>query len=251
MNMQPTALIAEDEPLLRSQLRLRLREAWPELEIRAEAENGEEALRLFDEHEPRIAFLDIQMPVVSGIDVARRLSGRAHVVFVTAFDQYAVEAFEHGAIDYVLKPVTAERIALTVERLKERLTQAPAALDDLLDRLSARASGRATFLRWIRASLGTTLKLIAVSDVIYFQSEDKYTKVITAEGEGLIKKTIKELQGELDPEQFWQVHRSTIVNLEAIASVGRDYRDQPVIQLKSRSESLIVSRTYAHLFKQM
>jgi DNA-binding LytR/AlgR family response regulator len=173
------------------------------------------------------------------------------VVFVTAYDQYAVEAFERGAIDYLLKPVTVERIALAVERLKERVAHPPASLDTFLDQITARIAPRSSYLRWIRASLGTTLKLIAVSDVIYFQSEDKYTKVITAEGEGLIKRTIKELQSELDPEQFWQVHRSTIVNLEAIANVGRDYRDQPVIKLKNRGESLTVSRTYAHLFKQM
>lgn len=245
----PKALIAEDEPLPREQLRGRLRSAWPELAVCAEAENGEDALRLFEQHRPDIVLLDIQMPVLSGIDVARRLSGRAHVVFVTAFDQYAVQAFEGGAVDYLLKPVQPERIALTVARLKERLGSAPAPLDALLDQLSARL--RTSYLRWIRASLGTTLKLIAVADVVYFQSEDKYTKVLTAEGEGLIKKTITELQGELDPEQFWQVHRSTIVNLQAIASVGRDYRDQPLIKLKGRNETLTVSRTYAHLFKQM
>ena len=248
---RPKALIAEDEPLLREQLRVRLQAAWPELDICAEAENGKEALRLFAEHRPNIALLDIQMPVLSGIDVARRVSSHAHIVFVTAYDQYAVEAFERGAVDYLLKPVTAERIALTVERLKERLAQPPASLGAFLDQLSARILPRPSHLRWIRASLGATLKLIAVSDVAYFQSEDKYTRVITTDGEGLIKKSIKELQAEFDPEQFWQVHRSTIVNLEAIANVGRDYRDQPVIKLKGRSESLTVSRTYAHLFKQM
>src|SRR2546423_9528448 len=172
----PKALVAEDEPLLREQLRFRLQAAWPELDICAEAENGEQALRLFDEHEPDIAFLDIQMPVLSGIDVARRLSGHAHVVFVTAYDQYAVEAFERGAVDYLLKPVTADRIALTVERLKQHIAQPPASLDTFLDQLSARIVPRSSYLRWIRASLGSTLKLIAVSDVIYFQSEDKYTK---------------------------------------------------------------------------
>ena len=190
----PSCLIAEDEPLLREQLRFRLRAAWPELDVCGEAENGEEALHLFEDCQPDIVFLDIQMPILSGIEVARRLSGRTHVVFVTAYDEYAVQAFERGAVDYLLKPVQPERIALTVERLRGRLAEPPAALDDFLDQLTARLSPRVSYLRWIRASLGTTLKLIAVSDVIYLQSEDKYTKVITADGEGLIKKTIKELQ---------------------------------------------------------
>lgn len=245
------ALLAEDEPLLRAQLRHRLAAAWPELSISAEAENGQQALELFAELQPQIVFLDIHMPLLSGVEVARRLSGKCHIVFVTAFDQYAVQAFEQGAVDYVLKPVTAERMAVTIERLKERIHQPPQPIDALLERLNDHLRPSANYLRWIKASLGSSLKLIAVDEVIYFQAEDKYTKVIISQGEALIKTPIKELQATLDPEMFWQIHRATIVNVQAIASVGRDYRDQPIIKLKDRPETLTVSRTFAHLFKQM
>ena len=245
----PTALIAEDEPLLKSQLKARLAEAWPELVIVAEAENGEEAVMLAQEERPDIAFLDIRMPVLTGIEVARAIAGGPHIVFVTAYDEYAVAAFEEGAVDYVLKPPTPDRIAKVVARLKARLGQPPADLRALLDRLANRSE--ASSLRWIRASLGTALKLIAIDDVLYFQSEDKYTKVVTADGDALIRKTIKELYDELDHEQFWQVHRGTIINLRAIAKVERDWRDQPLLTLKNRSEKLTVSRTFAHLFKAM
>ena len=245
----PTALIAEDEPMLKSQLKARLAEAWPELTIVAEAENGEEAVMLAQEERPDIAFLDIRMPVLSGLDVAKAIAGGPHIVFVTAYDEYAVAAFEEGAVDYVLKPPAPERIAKVVERLKTRLGTPPADLAALLERLAARDMGGS--LKWIRASLGTALKLIAIDDVLYFQSEDKYTKVVTAEGDALIRKTIKELYDELDHEQFWQVHRGTIVNLRAIAKVERDWRDQPLLTLRNRNEKLTVSRTFAHLFKAM
>jgi DNA-binding LytR/AlgR family response regulator len=245
----PTALIAEDEPMLKSQLKARLAEAWPELTIVAEAENGEEAVMLAQEERPDVAFLDIRMPVLSGIDVARAIAGGPHIVFVTAYDEYAVAAFEEGAVDYLLKPPTPERVAKVVARLKARLFTPPANLAALLERLSARETGG--MLKWIRASLGNALKLIAIDDVLYFQSEDKYTKVVTAEGDALIRKTIKELYDELDHEQFWQVHRGTIVNLRAIAKVERDWRDQPLLTLRNRSEKLTVSRTFAHLFKAM
>jgi len=244
----PTAVIAEDEPLLRAQLRSRLAEAWPELAIVAEAGNGEEAQRLIDAHAPDVVFLDIRMPVKSGIDVARGLSGRCHVVFVTAYDEYAVAAFEEGAADYVLKPVTAERLAKVVARLKPRLASPPLPIAALLARLAERDGGS---LRWIRASLGAAMQLIATEDVLYFQAEDKYTKVVTAGTEALIRKPIKELYEELDPEIFWQIHRGTIVNLRAIARVERDWRDQPVILLKERPEKLTVSRTFAARFKAM
>ena len=246
---QPTALIAEDEPMLRAQLHARLAAAWPELVVVAEAENGEQALALQHELKPDIAFLDIRMPVKSGLEVAEALAGSCHIVFVTAYDQYAVAAFEQGAVDYVLKPVTHERIAKVVERLQHRLDRAPADLATVLAQLNAReAMGP---LRWIRASLGPSMRLIPVDEVVYFHAEDKYTKVVTAEGEALIRKTIKDLFDELDGEQFWQVHRGTIVNLRAIARVDRDYRDQPLITLKSRPEKITVSRTFAHLFKAM
>ena len=245
----PTALIAEDEPMLRAQLKSRLAEAWPELAIINEAANGADALAMVDAHQPDIAFLDIRMPVKTGIEVAHALEGRCHVVFVTAYDEYAITAFDEGAVDYVLKPVTPERIAKVVSRLKSRLASAPLDLSQVLARLAARDGGG--YLKWIRASLGATMKLIATDDVLYFQAEDKYTKVVTAAGDAHIKKPIKELFEELDPEAFWQIHRATIINLRAIAKVERDWRDQPIISLRDRGEKLTVSRTFAHRFKAM
>src|SRR6186997_3398343 len=209
--------------MLKSQLKARLAEAWPELAIVAEAENGEEAVMLAQEERPDVAFLDIRMPVLSGIDVARAIAGGPHLVFVTAYDEYAVAAFEEGAVDYVLKPPSAERVAKVVERLKSRLSMATLDLSSLLRNLAAREAERSP-LKWIRASLGTSMQVIAVDDVVYFQAQDKYTKVATAEGEALIRKPIKELYEELDHEVFWQIHRATIVNLQAIGRVDRDWR---------------------------
>jgi len=246
----PTALIAEDEPMLRAQLKARLKAAWPELEIVAEAANGDEALAMAAATPPDIAFLDIRMPLKSGIEVARELAPRCHVVFVTAYDEYAVAAFDEGAIDYVLKPPMPERIAKVVERLKVRLAQAPLDLTALLAKLAARDEGAGP-LKWIRASLGASMRMIPVDEVLYFRAEDKYTKVVTQEGEALIRKSIKELFESLDPEAFWQIHRGSIVNLRAIARVDRDWRGEPVIVLKGRDEKLTVSRTFAHLFKAM
>jgi len=245
----PTALLAEDEAMLRALLKARLMESWPELEIVGEAANGDEALALATTLRPDIAFLDIRMPVRSGLEVARELNGHCHIVFVTAYDEYAVAAFEEGAVDYVLKPPSRERIDKVVARLKSRLSAAPLDLATLLARLSGRdGSGP---LKWVRASLGASMRMIDVNEILYFQAEDKYTKVVTAEGDALIRKPIKELYEELDPDAFWQIHRSTIVNLRAIARVERDWRDQPVILLKERTEKLAVSRTFAHRFKAM
>jgi DNA-binding LytR/AlgR family response regulator len=244
----PTALIAEDEPLLREQLKHRLRDAWPELEIVAAAGTGADAIATFEARPTDVAFLDIRMPVMSGLDVAREIAGRAHVVFVTAYDEYAIAAFDEGAVDYLLKPVSPERIEKVVARLKSRLADPPRDLEALIARLASSDGGR---LKWIRASLGNAMRMIAVDDVLYFQAEDKYTKVVAADGDALIKKPIKELFDELDPDVFWQVHRGTIVNLRAIARVERDWRDQPVISLKGRDEKLVVSRTFAHRFKAM
>src|SRR5579864_676350 len=246
----PTALIAEDEPMLRAQLKGRLREAWPELRDIVEAENGDQALSLIDECRPDIAFLDIRMPRRSGLDVARAIAGRCHVVFVTAYDEYAIAAFDEGAIDYVLKPVTADRIGKVVARIKARLAAPPLDLAALLEKLAEREESAAP-LKWIRASLGNVMQMIAVADVVYFQAEDKYTKVVTRDSAALIRTPIKDLYDELDQEAFWQIHRATIVNLQAIARVERDFRDQPVITLKSRPEKLTVSRTFAHRFKAM
>lgn len=245
-----SAIIVEDEPLMRAQLRRKLTEVWPELEIVAEAENGALALEALEREEPDLMFLDIQMPVMTGIEVAQRLDGRCHVVFVTAYDEYAVAAFEQGAIDYLLKPVEADRLALTVERLKSRLDQPAPSLNLIVDQL-AQVAAPALRLRWIKASIGANIRLISVQEVAYFQSDEKYTRVVTADTEALIRKPIKELIDELDPEQFWQIHRSTLVNVQCIGAIGRDFRGQPEIQLRNRAEKLTVSRPFAHLFKQM
>jgi DNA-binding LytR/AlgR family response regulator len=245
-----TAIIAEDEPLMRAQLKRKLAEVWPELEIVAEAENGALALEALEREEPDLMFLDIQMPVMTGIEVARRLAGRCHVVFVTAYDEYAVAAFEQGAIDYLLKPVETERLGVTVDRLKTQLDKPAADLGVIVDQLTQTAAPTAR-LRWIKASIGANIRLISVQEVAYFQSDEKYTRVVTADAEALIRKPIKELLDELDPELFWQIHRSTLVNVNHIAGIGRDFRGQPEIQLRNRADKLTVSRPFAHLFKQM
>jgi len=259
----PTAILAEDEPILLAQLRNKLGKLWPELVIVAEAACGEDALEAIAEHEPDFAFLDIQMPEMTGIEVARHLSHhsgakplKTHVVFVTAYDQYAVEAFEAGAIDYILKPYSEERLAGTVERLKTRLALRPAPpaqdLDALVREIARKLNpGGAERLNWIKATIGANLRLIPVDDVLYFRSDEKYTCVVTADVEALIKTPIKELIDSLDPERFWQIHRSTIVNAKAIEGVARDFRGQAEVRIKGRKELLSVSRPFSYLFKQM
>lgn len=242
------AIVADDEPLLRAGLADALAEAWPQLEIVAHAANGAEAVHLVREHRPEIAFLDIEMPLMNGLDAAREIGAAAHVVFVTAYDRYAIEAFERGAVDYVLKPASPQRLAETVRRLQSRVATPPAGMDALLGELARRVASPER-LQWLQASLGNTLKLINVDDVQYFQSDTKYTRIVTAEGEALVKKTLRELVGELDPRHFWQVHRGTIVNIRAIASVTFDDAGRREIALRGRPETLEVSRTFAHLFK--
>ena len=250
--MQVTAVIADDEPLLRAQLRSRLARLWPELSVVQEMENGRDVERVLAEHEPHLFFLDIHMPGVNGLEAARAIGNRAHVVFVTAYDQYAVEAFERGAVDYVLKPFNEDRLALTVARLRERLASRPPAIDSLVAQLAGRLGGRAPeHLRWIKASVGPNVRLIPVEEVLFFQSDEKYTRVVTAEAEALIRKPIRELLEELDPGKFWQVHRATIVNVDAIAAVRRGMKDQAEISLRDHRETLVVSRAFTHLFKQM
>ena len=247
------AVLADDEPLLRAQLRSRLGRLWPELAVVHEMENGRDVERVLAEHQPQLFFLDIHMPGVTGLEAARRIGGRAHVVFVTAFDEHAVEAFERGAVDYVLKPFNEERLALTVARLKERLAARPADLDDLVSRLAGQlgAARPVEHLRWIKASIGNQVRLIPVEEVLFFQSDEKYTRVVTTDGEALIRKPIRELLDELDPARFWQVHRATIVNVDRIASVRRGLKDQAELSLKDCGEVLTVSRNFTHLFKQM
>jgi DNA-binding LytR/AlgR family response regulator len=246
------AVIADDEPLLRARLRAHLARLWPELEVVHEMENGRDVERVLDDHGVRVFFLDIHMPGASGLEAARAIDGRAHVVFVTAYDQHAVEAFERGAIDYVLKPFNEERLALTVARLKERLAAQPASMQALVEELAGRLGGRdPEHLRWIKASVGPNVRLIPVEEVLFFQSDEKYTRVVTCEAEALIRKPIRELLEELDPARFWQVHRATIVNVDHIAAVRRGLKDQAEISFREHRETLVVSRAFTHLFKQM
>lgn len=246
----PTAVIAEDEAHLRGELKEALAALWPELQVLAEAEDGIQALHALGRHRPDILFLDIQMPGLTGIEVAAKASGQCHVAFVTAYDEHAVAAFEQGAVDYVLKPFTAARLATTVARLKERVNGVPANLGGLLKALALPAAGK-SYLRWINASQGANVRLITVEEICYFQADNKYTLVVTAAQQSLIRKTIKELIDELDPDMFWQIHRSTVVNVNAIAAVHRMLNGNCEVRLKARPESLAVSAPYAHLFKQM
>ena len=251
------AVLADDEPLMRDQLRARLKELWPELEIVSEAKNGEEAIEQVETHRPEVVFLDIRMPVKTGVQAAREISlleGRLpEIVFVTAYDQYAIDAFQQGVIDYVLKPAERERLAVTVERLKKRLA-APAASSDTLQQALARLAEKLDppqRLKWIQASVGNQIQMIPVDEVLFFVSDEKYTRVQTAQQEALIRKPIKELLAELDPAQFWQIHRSTLINARAIAGIVRDERGRQLVAIKGRPEKLEVSRSYAHLFKGM
>jgi DNA-binding LytR/AlgR family response regulator len=248
---RPTALIAEDEPLMLERLKEKLAAAWPELEIVAEAADGNAALALFDEWRPQIAFLDIRMPGKTGLDVAAAIGGECHVVFITAYDQYALKAFDAGAVDYLLKPVEGDRLAATVERIRKNLSSPPADLSALVAELRAAIRSDAPRIKWIKAAVGKQVKLIAVGDVVYFQADTKYTRVVLGSGEALIRTPLKELLADLDPEKFWQVHRGTIVNLDAVAGVLREDAERQFVLLKNRQEKLPISRQFTHLFKQM
>lgn len=271
--MDPRAVIADDEPLMREQLRARLAEAWPQLEIVGEARNGIEAIEKTAALLPDLVFLDIRMPGKSGIEAARAIAALSpagdlplpEIVFVTAYDEYAIEAFEQGVVDYLLKPVDRERLQVTVERIRKRLALRGAAqgaepagvstetLQTLLERLQSRLEGDASpgYLKWIQAQVGQQIQMILVEEVLFFISDEKYTRVQTAQQEALIRKPIKELVAELDPKQFWQIHRSTLVNARAIAGVSRDFRGRQLVSVKGRPEKLEVSRSYAQLFKGM
>jgi DNA-binding LytR/AlgR family response regulator len=269
--MNPRAVIADDEPLMREQLRARLAEAWPELEIVGEARNGIEAVEKTAALQPDLVFLDIRMPGMTGIEAARGIAalesgaGAPEIVFVTAYDEYAIQAFEQGVVDYLLKPVDRERLEVTVERIRKRIAQREAqtggaqasisneALGALLERLQGQLEGGAPagYLKWIQAQVGQQIQMIPVDEVLFFISDEKYTRVQTAQLEALIRKPIKELVAELDPKQFWQIHRSTLVNARAIAGVSRDFRGRQLVALKGHPEKLEVSRSYSQLFKGM
>jgi DNA-binding LytR/AlgR family response regulator len=243
-------MLVEDEVVLRQELRAKLRAVWPELRIVAEAADGLEALRLLNEHAPDVLFVDVELPRLSGLDVAREAHGRCQVVFVTAYDAHAVAAFEQGAVDYVLKPFEAVRLALAVRRIEQRLGRERPAIDGLLRELAA-TRPRPTYLQWINASDGNVVRVITVADVCYFQADAGYTQVVVPSGAALIRRSLKELAGQLDPALFWPIHRSTIVNVNAIDAVMRDLRGRVRISLKARSEKLAVSEGHAHLFRQM
>ncbi len=265
------ALIADDERLMREQLRARLAEVWPELDIVAEARNGIEAVEMTAQLHPELVFLDIRMPGMTGVDAARQIAQLptddawpgCEIVFITAYDQYAVEAFEQGVVDYVLKPAERERLQVTVDRIKKRVAQreaaqgdtpetSPAALEQLLTRLAAQLNpGTANHLKWVQATVGQSIQMIPVEDVLFFISDEKYTRVQTAQIEALIRKPIKELLDELDLNLFWQIHRSTLVNTKAISGVSRDLRGRQLVSVKGHPEKLEVSRSFAGLFKGM
>ena len=270
------ALIADDERLMREQLRVRLAEVWPDLEIVAEAKNGLEAVELTEAHKPDLVFLDIRMPGMTGVEAARAIAQLptddedaadgwhgCEIVFITAYDQYAIEAFEQGVVDYVLKPAERERLAVTVERIKKRLARnaggpgthgddPPPAMQQLLQKLVTHMDpSRAPTLRWIQATVGQSIQMIPVEDVLFFISDEKYTRVQTATLEALIRKPIKELIDELDAEVFWQIHRSTLVNTRHIAGVSRDLRGRQLVSVKGHPEKLEVSRSFTGLFKGM
>jgi len=252
--MQFKAIIADDEAELRTYLKSLLKAAWPELVICGEATNGAEAVALVEKLRPNIAFLDIRMPGMSGLEAARRIGDQCRTVFVTAYDQYAVEAFEQEALDYLLKPVTEQRLAKTIARLRAQKPDSSQLLDGkALERIAA-AVARQTkpeYLQWIKVGHGDGIRLIAADDVSFFKAEDKYTLVATQKGESLIRKSIKDLSLNLNPERFWQIHRSTIVNVSSIKSTARSITGRYQIRLKNRPEILTVSRSYAYLFQQM
>lgn len=257
-----TALIADDEAPMRDLLRARLATVWPELQIVAEAANGVEAVELGEKLRPDIAFLDIRMPGLSGIEAARRLYARSHIVFATAYDQYALDAFAQGALDYLLKPVSAERLATTCARLQARMrtrAKAEAAPQDIgqeLAKLTALLENKGkpekpAYLRWIQAQVGSSLRMVSTREILFFQSDEKYTRVQTVGAEFLIRKTLKELLDELDPDEFWRIHRSTLVRVDAIAEVKRDLRGRQMLKVRGWPGELEVSRNHSYLFQQM
>ncbi len=274
----PRAVIADDERLMRDQLRARLAQVWPALEIVAEAKNGLEAIQAVKDHQPDVIFLDIRMPGLTGVEAAKEIAQLdlgdetllPEMVFITAYDQYALDAFEQGAVDYVLKPAEPERLRVTADRLQKRLMQraaddnsevAPSAstesagapsVQQLLHVLSAQLKGQPTqYLSWLQASVGQSIQMVSVDDVLFCVSDDKYTRLQTLKQEFLIRKPIKELVEELDPKVFWQIHRSTLVNVKAIAGVQRDERGRQEVLVKGRTERLPVSRSASQLFRGM
>jgi DNA-binding LytR/AlgR family response regulator len=246
----PTAIIAEDEPLQRAAIREALTAQWPELQIKAEVGDGVQAIQALDHYAPNVAFLDIQMPGLSGLEVARHASGKSHIVFVTAYDQYALAAFEQGALDYLLKPVEPERMAVMITRLRDRLREQPANLANLIELLTDAANQGPRYLKWLTVPKGTELHVVAVADIHYLRADNKYTVIATRSTTFLLNSSLKEMQEKLDPATFWKIHRGIIVNVGAIDKIFRSFRGALEIKLRDRSELLPVSAAHAHLFKQ-
>lgn len=247
----PRALIAEDEPLLSDELVELLAQVWPQLEICATVTDGSSALEVIATKRPDVAFLDVEMPGLSGIEVARQMPHPCHVAFITAYDHYAVSAFDNGAVDYVLKPLSASRLSTTVSRLQQRLVQPPVNIESLLEQIALRGHAARDYLRWINVSVGSGVRLVTVDEICYFQADNKYTVLMTDKAESLINMTIRELLDALDPHVFWQIHRSTLVNVNAISDVKRDLRGRLSVKLKARPEVLPVSQPYACRFRHM
>jgi DNA-binding LytR/AlgR family response regulator len=248
--MMTKVLVAEDEPLMRERLLAMLAASWPEAQVVLVAENGNDAWDGFLEHEPEVVFLDIRMPGLSGLEVAERIGKLAHIVFVTAYDQYAVDAFDAGAVDYLLKPVEADRLDRAVGRLREKLSARPADLSDIVRHLKSALPGAPREnMKWIKASVGKQIRLIDVDQVLFFQSDTKYTRVVLADYEALVRIPLKDLLSGLDPDKFWQIHRGTMVNVNAIVAAERVDAERLEVLLRGSDERLTVSRTFVHLFR--
>ena len=244
------AVIAEDEPLVRQEIRDVLARLWPELDVLAEVGDGIAALAALDRLQPQVLFLDIQMPGLNGLEVAQRLNGRAHVVFITAFDRYAVAAFEQGALDYVVKPISPERMQLTVDRLRSRLSSPPADLNRIAELLREIAPAKAKYLRWLTVPQGAELRVLSVTEISYLRADQKYTTVVTAGGSFLLTSSLRQLKEKLDPQIFWQIHRGIVVNVSAIDRIYRSFRGALEIRVKGRAELLPVSAPHAHQFRE-
>jgi DNA-binding LytR/AlgR family response regulator len=245
-----TAIIVDDEPNLCALLKRQLAASWPELVIAAEAHNAADAQCMIDELHPDVAFLDIRMPGMSGLELAKLIGTACHIVFVTAYDQYAVQAFENAAVDYLLKPVSEERLSTTVARLQERLSKSPPDLSPLLAHLTKQIRPKKLYLQWLQVSQHNDIELVPVDEVDYFQASDKYTLVVNRKSERVIRTSLKELEDELDPERFWRIHRNAIVRVAAIARVTRDFGGL-TLKLHNHEKTLSVGRSYTHLFRQM
>lgn len=251
----PTAIIADDEDLPRSELRRMLADVWPDLQILAECEHGADALEAIQHYAPDIAFLDIRMPGLSGLDVANAVKGQCHAVFTTAYDSHALEAFSAGALDYLLKPLSRERLQEAVGRLRERLAVSQVAPDisKLMSELDKRLRGGAAAerIRWISASVGDTIKMFPVEKILFFASDEKYTRVVSSDDEAHVRKPLRELIDGLDPEVFWQIHRGVVVRADAIAKAHRDELGKVTVELRGSKEKLKVSQAYAWRFRPM